>query len=250
MGERLIRAAQLFDGWHKVLIHSALEGCMGSVKVCSSSPEAALIENGDFLFLAGDAASTQCEQLLNPYRDDGRFHLLACRDEQLHRMAGAFFQGRAAAEKRWAFDMGKEAFDRKKLQEMANAVPKDVELRPFDSECFHLALQEEWSKDLCSQFATEAEYLQHGLGIAALCGDTLVGGASSYVYSHHGIEIELDTRMDQRRRGIASACAARLVLECLERNLYPGWDAANPVSARLAQKLGYRGAKVYPVWFL
>lgn len=47
------------------------------------------------------------------------------------------------------------------------------------------------------------------------------------------------------RRGLATACAARLLLACLERGLYPSWDAANPASAALAEKLGYRPAGAY-----
>ena len=78
----------------------------------------------------------------------------------------------------------------------------------------------------------------------------LISGASSYVYWKDGIEIELDTREDQRRQGLACACAARLMLECLERGILPSWDAASAQSARLAEKLGFRPAGSYPVWLL
>ena len=51
-----------------------------------------------------------------------------------------------------------------------------------------------------------------------------------------------------RRRGLATACAAGLILACLDRGLFPSWDAANPESVGLAQKLGYRFSHEYPVW--
>ena len=52
--------------------------------------------------------------------------------------------------------------------------------------------------------------------------------ASSYTVYRGGIEIEIDTHPDHRRRGLARACGAALMLECLKRGLY-SWDAQNPV---------------------
>lgn len=81
--------------------------------------------------------------------------------------------------------------------------------------------------------------------MAVLCGGELVAGASSYAVYRDGIEIEIDTRPDQRGKGLATACGARLILDCLDRGLYPSWDAHDKRSAHLAQKLGYRLAGAY-----
>ena len=67
----------------------------------------------------------------------------------------------------------------------------------------------------------------------------IVSGASSYSSYVRGIEIEIDTREDYRRRGLAYICGAKLVLECLGRGWYPSWDAQNQWSVALAEKLGY-----------
>lgn len=40
-------------------------------------------------------------------------------------------------------------------------------------------------------------------------------------------------------RGQVTACGAALILQCLQRGLYPSWDAANMESVALAEKLGY-----------
>lgn len=52
-------------------------------------------------------------------------------------------------------------------------------------------------------------------------------------------------RAEYRRRGLASICGAKLILECLNRNLYPSWDAQNEASAALAEKLGYHYSHTY-----
>ena len=88
------------------------------------------------------------------------------------------------------------------------------------------------------------------MGYAALADGEMIGGASSYTCYQGGIEIQVETRADWQKQGVASACCAALILECLNRNLYPSWDAANPVSAALACKLGYHAAGLYTVWYM
>ena len=66
-----------------------------------------------------------------------------------------------------------------------------------------------------------------------------VSGASSYSSYRDGIEIQIDTKREYRRKGLASISGAALILECLERGLYPSWDAQNKESVILAKKLGY-----------
>lgn len=75
-----------------------------------------------------------------------------------------------------------------------------------------------------------------------------MSGASSYTFYRDGIEVEIDTREDERRKGLALACGAKLILECLARKLYPSWDAHNSGSLALAEKLGYRFDKEYPTY--
>ncbi len=75
-----------------------------------------------------------------------------------------------------------------------------------------------------------------------------MSGASSYSSYQGGIEIEIDTREDCRRKGLASVCGARLVLECLNRGMYPSWDAQNLWSVGLAEKLGYHFSHEYDAY--
>lgn len=53
------------------------------------------------------------------------------------------------------------------------------------------------------------------------------------------------TQKEYRRRGLASICGARLILECLQRELYPSWDAHSRASLTLAEKLGYHYSHTY-----
>ena len=109
---------------------------------------------------------------------------------------------------------------------------------------------EEWSRDLCSAFDSPGECCRRGVGVAALHDGVPVAGAGSYSVYRGGIEIEIDTRADHRRKGLAAACGAALILACLDRGLYPSWDAIDLRSAALAEKLGYHRGEPYTVYWI
>lgn len=102
--------------------------------------------------------------------------------------------------------------------------------------------------DLVSQFDDYELYRKHGLGVVVEKDGEPVSGASSYSGYMGGIEIEIDTREDYRRRGLATVCGAKLILECLDRGWYPSWDAQNKWSVGLAEKLGYHFDREYEVF--
>ncbi len=257
MAERLIRlkepmrAAKLFEGWKETLIWSALEGWMGCIWTVSDEPKAALCETGDFLFLAGASDEPETRLLLECWQNEkGRFEIFVPRDAACGVLIERIFGEKAKAGKRCAFQKGGERFDAGRLQNFIENVPSGVRIEPFDRALYYQALQEEWSWDFVSQFRDADDYLSRGIGFAALCGSEIIGGASSYTRYSRGIEIQVETRSEWQRKGIASACCAALILVCLKRGLYPSWDAANPASAALARKLGYREAGLYPVWYM
>jgi len=256
MAERLIRledpkrAAELFAGWQETLIWSALEGEMGCIWALSENPKSALCENADFLFLAGSADEPETRLLLECWRQEkGRFEILVPREKECGAVIESVFPN-AETENRYAFHKGGEHFDRDALRNMLKAVSEDVTIVSFDRTLYHQALQAEWSRDFVSQFRDADDYLMRGLGFAAMCDGELVGGASSYTVYSGGIEIQVETRRDWQRRGIASACCAALILACLDRGMYASWDAANMASVALAKKLGYREAGEYPAWYM
>ena len=78
-----------------------------------------------------------------------------------------------------------------------------------------------------------------GLGVVIKKDGIIVSGASSYSVYQGGIEIEIDTKEEYRRKGLALISGAKLILQCLDRGLYPSWDAKNTWSVSLAEKLGY-----------
>ncbi|MEG0639813.1 MAG: GNAT family N-acetyltransferase [Clostridia bacterium] len=247
------RVAPLFDGWDETLIWSVLQGCMGTLWCLEDAcepPSEAVCEIGDFLFVAGNADTIRAERLLHALSRhvNGKAGILVPQSKAWEPKLEAAFEGRYKRCERYAICKDAHCFDVAHLQAMVNALDRKFTIAPIDGELYERLLQEEWSRDFCAVFGSAENYMKNGLGFVALCNQEPVGGASSYTYYNGGIEIEVDTRRDLRRQGIACACCAKLILTCLERGLYPSWDAANRASVQLAQKLGYCEQGAYCVY--
>lgn len=235
------RAAALFDGWEETMVWSGLQGVMGTVEV-NRDGSAGLICNQDFSFLAGKPDMALLKKAAGP--------ILVPRSEDWHPLIEAYFGPRAVRETRYSIKKEPDVFDRSRLEGFAAGLPEGYELRLIDEAMAPVLLAEDWSKDFCSAFDSPADFCRRGVGVAALYGGVPVAGAGSYIIYNGGIEVEIDTRQDHRRRGLASACGARLILECLDRGLYPSWDAIDLRSVALAEKLGYHRGAPYPVYWL
>ncbi|MBP3540615.1 MAG: GNAT family N-acetyltransferase [Clostridia bacterium] len=239
-------AAPLFSGWDETLILSSLSGMMGAVWMDDDMPDSAMCILGDFAFYTGRPS----ENLLRFSPEAGpRFMILTPRDPAWEAAIQNVYTGKCQRGIRYAFDRSKARFDRQQLEALAGALPMGYRLQDIDGLLYDECRKLDFTWDFVSQFQDKADYLTRGLGVAALWGDTLVGGASSYSVFPGGIEIEIDIQEEHRRKGLASACAAQLILRCLDKGLTPSWDAANMISVQLAQKLGFDSPREYPVYF-
>lgn len=232
--------AYLFDGWAEPMILSCLQGHMGTLAVDDpEGPRAAAVTVGDFCFLAGAPSRALAA--------GASAAILVPRTADWHPVIEAVWGQHVRPYTRYATRKDTNRFDRAELSALARP-PQGVTLSPIDPAAYSLLGQADWSRDLRGLFRDSADFCRRGMGIAAWHEGTIVAGASSYAIFDGGMEIEIDTHPDFRRRGLAAACGAALVLVCLERGLYPSWDAHTPISLHLAEKLGYVSAGPYPVY--
>lgn len=248
--------APLFEGWQESVIWSCLQNVMGKLYAdAKENPVSAMILLGDFGFPAG---KPNRELILDGPKMYGQW---ACTvdgtkshmpDEE-SRMEGIIvpqngawadlieesYGEKAKKVTRYAIKKEPGIFDRDKLQKVADGLPDGYELKMIDEELFHRCGKIQWCRDWVSNYEDYAMYQKYGLGAVILKDGEPVSGAASYSGFLGGIEIEIDTREDYRRKGLAYICGAKLILECLSRNWYPSWDAQNKWSVALAEKLGY-----------
>jgi len=234
------RIAPLFDGWQEAVIWSYLEGHMGEAFADDiESPRSACIVLGDFAFFGGEPNADLIRRIDIP--------ILTPQNDAWAKMIERTLGSAVTKSERYAIEKTRGIFNREHLLRLAKA-PDGYTLRLFDRDLCTQAMENDWSRDFCANYRDADHFLSHGLGIAAVQNGTLVAGASSYCHFDGGIEVEIVTREDHRRKGLATACGAALILACLDRDLYPSWDARTLHSVALAQKLGYRYKAPYTVY--
>lgn len=237
----------LFENWNETLIWSCLQGVMGSAWADSiHNPKSVQFVIGDFCYFAGVPDKELIKNKPPGHKSD--FIIMVPYHAEWEKQIEETYGENAVRVTRYATKKETGVFDIKKLTNIVENINQEYELKRIDAEIYQMAMEEEWSTDLCSQFENYQDYEEKGLGVAVLYKGQLVSGASSYTVCRSGIEIEIDTRVDHRRKGLALACGAGLILECISRNLYPSWDAHNKWSLALSEKLGYHFDKEYPAY--
>jgi len=236
--EDMYRIAPIFDRCSETMIWSCLQGYMGNAWADAvQNPKSAQILVGDFCFFAGvpnldlvknipDYYTTPCI-LMVPGSDEWGALIEQEYKDNCHKFM------------RYAFKKESKIFNTERLQSYIKKLLVEYTIRKIDEEVFNNVKREQWSTDLCSQFSSYDQYEKLGLGFVITHNGGIICGASSYTVYNEGIEIEIDTKEEYRRKGLALACASKLILECLNRDIYPSWDSANRESASLAEKLGY-----------
>ena len=233
------KARPLFAEWEELDtgVLSCLDGVMGKILVTDpEQPRSAMAVIGDFAFLAGEPDL----ELLRGKPE--RWMLVVPQNEAW----ASLMEENFPVYKRVRYAIKKDTkFDREKLTAMVRALPAGYTLRRFDGELYDLCLKEEDFKECVSVFGSKEKYLELGRGFAVMREGRMVAAASSYSRYREGIDIEIDVVRQERHKGLGSAVAAKLILACLDENLYPAWDAANKLSVRLAEKLGYEFSHEY-----
>lgn len=232
------KVKHLFDGYQDTLIRSCLDGTIGEIYAKDvDQPEAAMAILGDFSFYTGKPS----EELVQykPLNCETSFLIMVPQNEEWAKLIATCYGERATKIKRYAIAKEGDIFDRQKLEKVVASLSPQYSIKLLDEEIFDYTKDHRWCYDWCSQYKDYPTYQRLGLGVV-ICKDGIpVSGASSYTSYQGGIEIQIDTKPEFRRKGLAYCCAAKLILECLERALYPSWDAHNLWSVALAEKLGY-----------
>lgn len=236
----------------EVLIRSAVEGKMGRVWIPTfEKPSYCVAKVGDFAYLIGlppkGIKGLELRELLTENCFD---NFITPTDERWVTWLNEEFAGGYRQITRYALKKEDNNFDSEKLKEYASRLPEGVKIKRIDEKIYHMTFKEDWSMDFCSNFDSAEHFLADGMGYVAMKGKELISGCSSYGSSQGMMEIQMQTKPEYRRQGLALACSAAFLLECLNRGIYPEWDAANTHSVSVAENLGYIFDKEYLVYQL
>lgn len=243
--DEIDKIKELFANWDETLIWSCLQSVMGEIHT-NDAQDAAMAILGDFAFFAGKPDEEFVR--FKPESCEQDFIIMVPQSEEWAQLIEKCYGNKARKVTRYAIKKEKDIFDVSRLEQVIMNLSAEYELKMLEAEEFELCQKNAWAHDLISQYKDYDTYEKLGLGVVVLKDGELLAGASSYSRYNEGIEIEIDTREDQRRKGLAYACGAKLILECLKRGLYPSWDAQNKWSVALAEKLGYHFSHEYTAY--
>lgn len=238
----------MFDGMDSTIILSCLQGHMGTAWVDDlENPTVAQVTVGIFVFFAGNPNTKIAEELLYNLSE---YSLAIVNTEEWKNRIETIHKGSIEKFQRYKFNKNPEHLDKTHIQKLLTPLPEGYELKKIDATISKEPSLHELSEDFIAQFNSIDDFIDRGVGFAILKEGQVVCGATSFSIYDDGIEIEIATHPQHRRKGLAIITASALILDCLERGIYPSWDGANNESVKLAEKLGYIFKESYDTYFI
>jgi GNAT superfamily N-acetyltransferase len=211
---------------------------MGRVLVDNvQAPTVALIEL-DFWFLAGDSTVEGVRDVVRSVDLPASYAVTDSAWAQVLRNIWG-----EALHERTRVEFESVSWDRARLRNFVASAPAGMEVRRVEAD--DLEAYEELAESLVYNFESLEDFFERGVGFGIEVDGRWVSGCSSFAISSHSLEFEIQTHPDFRRRGLATATAARMIEHCLDEGLEPCWDAHNEMSAGLAVKLGFSNPQPY-----
>ena len=128
---------------------------------------------------------------------------------------------------------------------VAPALPEGYRLSMMDEAAF-----ERHPFSHGANYASFDAFRAEGSGAVAYWEGEIVASASSFLSMDGEVELDVSTKEAHRGKGLASACVARMLRDCMERGIVVHWDAQNETSRHLAEKYGFELETAYSVCYV
>ena len=243
--------AHLFDtyDYDRCLIGSVLERHQAGLIFCDDTldPQCAVLYHpGDYGYLAGDPESGDLrtiieeapgaagiavseQELLVPRSTSWIARLWATFGDRLQRGGYEYFSF-TSARIDW-------------IRRWPERIPRGMQLVPMDVELARSAEQERTLQVATAQtWGSFEQFVERGFGSVVLARNgELAGAISTFGLGEGEAEIDIATRKDYRRQGLATLMGCAFVAHCLENDLTPSWTAnhGNHGSTATGRKLGF-----------
>lgn len=190
---------------------------------------------GNFLYLAGELNSRFWEDFIRQYGLD--YKIIISEDTKwqdfMRRQVGLI------SFTRYSFK-DKANFQVEFLNDLVSQLEKGYNIVPIDNHIYNCLSEDEWSQDLQGDFESYQNFtLKGGFGFVIVKNKELIAGISSGLVYQGAVEVEVATRPNEQGNGFAKKLGATMILESLNRDTFPLWDAHNVASKKVAEFLGY-----------
>jgi len=222
------------------------DGTMGSIQADDpENPESICIHLADFWYLGGDPQTEWANEIILKIPTYDLIMSAATGwVEEIARVHGDRLQPYTR------FSFSAVSLSKDALKSLFDTSPHKENILPIDSVNLDILLALTDSGFEYRQFGAPENFLDKGFGYIYKNEQTILGMAYTALVAQRGIEVSIWVAERQRQRGIATALASRLILECFDRGLEPHWDAANGESVKLAKKLRYTFTRAYDAYYI
>jgi hypothetical protein len=232
-----------------VPLWSCIEGKMGRAWVDKKeNPRAAVVIVADFCYLLGRPASNMADCKIQEVIENCKGKVIIIDDSSWVAIIESLYPNNLKRFSRYSIKKEFGVFQKSKLNSYIDAIASEFNIYKIDEVLYFKVIQDNFMADCCSNYSSLEDFLKNGIGYAIVHNGEVISAASSYSYCDGNIEVTIGTKDEYRRKGLALAAASRLILDCMERNIYPRWDAANLESVAVAEKLGYHFKSEYEAY--
>ncbi len=142
-----------------------------------------------------------------------------------------------------------------RIRRLLNSLPEGFQMKKVDIEVANQILSQKFSNHwvgVINYFGSPEKFDEEGIGYCIQEDEkiaSLVMGFKASVPITQSLEIAIATHPDYQGRGFATLVSAKLIEYILKKGIEPHWDAANPLSVKLAQKLGFTDPEPYRCYY-
>ena len=216
---------------------SVLDGMMGTAYVDDIlNPQIAFLTVRSYCFISGTIEKVKFKDIIDEKFKD--YKLIP--SDNLAKQIEEIYQDNVIKSYRYSIKKN-PVFDISKLKKMANSLENNFKLIKIDK-CMADRIKKE------SFINITDDYEKYGIGFCCINNNEIIGVASLNIFYKDGIEVNIRVKEQFRRKGIATAMASKLILECLSQEKKVSWDAANTNSVGLAEKLGFEYDSKYNIY--
>lgn len=244
----LPKLRSLFSQNHQVdlAIPAVLEGQTGpciTIKVDNLiDPVAAQIEHGTFTVFAGSPDKTTAAPFIAALK--GPCGIQPSPAQWLEWIK-VTWNNRIQVFKRYTFSH--HHLEKNKLQALIARHPLKNNIQKIDLAIATRLRNDDWGRYHFLNYHSAAHFIEQSTGYCIMEGDVIAAACTAALVCSKGIEMNIITHPEFRKKGLATIVAASMITDCLEKGLEPHWDAANDISKTLALKLGYKEAGSYDI---
>lgn len=238
---KIIQVFESFDKARAIIVPSIIQGRCTLWVDSLDSPAAVLWQMGTLYAIVGDYGCPEAEALIEKIEP---WHVLIAPSEKWRAIVENAWRGRLVVLKRTK--LSSQSLTVNHLLEIRNSVPPEHIIQRMDLTTVK-SLDKRVHSYIPIFFGGSGEFYKRGIGFCIKDKEKVVSSATTFAPFINEFEMEVNTVNDSkyRRRGLATAVSAALILHALENNLTPHWDAENDISVKLALRLGYSNPETY-----